>query len=172
LMRLNEYRNAVEIIGRYPIFGIGFAQAPDIDLGAGVSSIYLALAERIGLVGLFGFLGIVVAFFIRGWRGLRVALARADLELAGWSIGLQAGIVAALAVGMLDHYFFNIEFSHMVALFWGGIGLAVSLTNGQRPTANDERDDTSVDGRRGMICRARSVVGSEEEQWFRKNQPR
>ena len=172
LMRLNEYRNAVEIIGRYPIFGIGFAQAPDIDLGAGVSSIYLALAERIGLVGLFGFLGIVVAFFIRVWRGLRVALARADLELAGWSIGLQAGIVAALAVGMLDHYFFNIEFSHMVALFWGGIGLALSLTNGQRPMTNDERDDTSVVGRRGMIYRARSVVGSEEEQWFRKNQPR
>ena len=28
-----------------------------------------------------------------------------------------------LAVGVLDHYFFNIEFSHMVALFWGCIGL-------------------------------------------------
>ncbi len=53
-MRLNEFRNAIEIISRYPLFGIGFAQAPDIDLGAGVSSIYLALAERIGLLGLGG----------------------------------------------------------------------------------------------------------------------
>jgi hypothetical protein len=60
---------------------------------------------------------------------------------------------------MLDHYFFNIEFSHMVALFWGGIGLTLSLTNDQRPMTNYERDDTSV-------------VGSEEEQWFRKNQHR
>ena len=36
-----------------------------------------------------------------------------------------AAIVAALAVGLADHYFFNIEFSHMVALFWGAIGLAL-----------------------------------------------
>ena len=31
------------------------------------------------------------------------------------------------AVGLLDHYFFNIEFSHMVALFWGVIGLAMTI---------------------------------------------
>jgi polysaccharide biosynthesis protein PslJ len=146
LMRLGEYRNAIEIISRYPIFGIGFAQAPDIDLGAGVSSIYLALAERIGLVGLFGFLGIVAAFFLRGWRALRAALRPpADLELGGWLVGLQAGVAAALAVGLLDHYFFNIEFSHMVALFWGVIGLALALetTNDQRPTTNDQRPTTN-----------------------------
>jgi hypothetical protein len=37
---------------------------------------------------------------------------------------------------------------------------------------NDERDDLSVVGRRGTIYHARSVVGLEDEQWFRKNQPR
>src|SRR5262249_30768157 len=124
LMHLDEYRNALAIIQRYPVFGIGFAQAPDIDLGAGVSSIYLALAERIGLVGLFGFLALVAAFFLRSWRALRDILSAHDLARGGWLIGLQAGVVAALAVGTLDHYFFNIEFSHMVALFWGAIGLA------------------------------------------------
>lgn len=127
-MRLNEYRNAIEIIQRYPLFGIGFAQAPDIDLGAGVSSIYFAMAERIGLLGLAGFFGIITTFFIRGWRALHTALhTRGDVELAGRLIGLQAAIAAALAVGLLDHYFFNIEFSHMVALFWGTIGLALAL---------------------------------------------
>jgi hypothetical protein len=126
-MRLDEFRNAIAIIQRYPIFGIGFAQAPDIDLGAGVSSVYLALAERIGLVGLFGFLAIVAAFFVRSWRVLRGFLQTHNAATAGQLIALQAGITAALAVGLLDHYFFNIEFSHMVALFWGAIGLAVTL---------------------------------------------
>ena len=44
-MRLAEYQNAIEIIRNYPVFGIGFGQAPQLDLVAGVSSIYLALAD-------------------------------------------------------------------------------------------------------------------------------
>ncbi|HEU5101881.1 MAG TPA: polymerase, partial [Roseiflexaceae bacterium] len=126
-MRLDEFRNAIAIIQRYPVFGIGFAQAPDIDLGAGVSSVYLALAERIGLVGLLGFLAIVAAFFVGSWRTLRSLFSAQNVAAGGQLVALQAGITAALAVGLLDHYFFNIEFSHMVALFWGVIGLAVTL---------------------------------------------
>jgi polysaccharide biosynthesis protein PslJ len=122
-MRLAEYRNAVEVIRAYPWFGIGFGRAPDLDLVAGVSSIYLAIAQRTGLIGLAAFLGIVAAFFLRSWAALRGL----DEERASWLIGLQAAVAAALAVGLLDHYFFNIEFSHMVALFWGAIGLALAL---------------------------------------------
>lgn len=122
-MRLAEYRNAINIIIRYPLFGIGFGQAPDIDLVAGVSSIYLAIAQRIGLLGLAAFLGIVAAWFIRSWRMLR----RLDAERSAWLLGTQAGLAAALAVGLADHYFFNIEFSHMVALFWGCAGLGVAI---------------------------------------------
>ena len=119
LMRLAEYQNAITIIGRYPVFGIGFGSAPEIDLVAGVSSIYLTIAERLGLVGLACFVGLVVAFFTHSIRAARAA----DEEAASWLLGIQAAIAAALAVGVLDHYFFNIEFSHMVALFWGCIGL-------------------------------------------------
>lgn len=122
-MRLAEYRNAVEVIRNYPWFGIGFGRAPDLDLTAGVSSIYLAIAQRTGLIGLTAFVGIVGLFFAQTWR----ALPRLDEERAAWLVGLQAGIAAALAVGLLDHYFFNIEFAHMVALFWGSIGLALAL---------------------------------------------
>jgi polysaccharide biosynthesis protein PslJ len=122
-MRLAEYQNAINIIARYPVFGIGFGQAPDIDLVAGVSSIYLAIAQRMGLVGLLAFLSIVGAWFLFTWQ----QLWQLDAERAGWLLGTQAGLVAALAVGLADHYFFNIEFSHMVALFWGCAGLGAAI---------------------------------------------
>ncbi|MBC8076964.1 MAG: O-antigen ligase family protein [Chloroflexales bacterium] len=122
-MRLAEYQNALAIIGRYPVFGIGFGSAPEIDLVAGVSSIYLTIAERLGLVGLACFVGLVATFFAHSMRATRAA----DEETASWLLGVQAAIAAALAVGVLDHYFFNIEFSHMVALFWGCIGLGYAI---------------------------------------------
>jgi O-antigen ligase len=122
-MRLAEYQNALAIIARYPVFGIGFGAAPEIDLVAGVSSIYLAIAQRMGLVGLAAFLVIVGAWF---WRSLW-ALPRLDQEASSWLLGVQAGMVAALSVGLADHYFFNIEFSHMGALFWGTLGLGTAV---------------------------------------------
>jgi O-antigen ligase len=126
-MRLAEYQNAIAIIQAYPVFGIGFGQAPEIDLVAGVSSIYLAIAQRTGLVGLTAFLGIMIWFFVRNWRALRAASVIGDEERVAWLVSLQAALAAALAVGLLDHYFFNIEFSHMSALLWGTIGLAVAI---------------------------------------------
>ncbi len=122
-MRLAEYQNAIAIITRYPVFGIGFGLAPDIDLTAGVSSIYLAIAQRMGLVGLTAFVGLAAAWFFITLRALR----QMDEERAGWLLGAQAGLVAALVVGVADHYFFNIEFGHMVALFWGTAGLGMAI---------------------------------------------
>jgi O-antigen ligase len=122
-MRLAEYQNALAIIARYPVFGIGFGAAPEIDLVAGVSSIYLAIAQRMGLVGLAAFLALVGFWFLHTIQRLRYM----DDEAAAWLLGIQAGIVAALAVGLADHYFFNIEFSHMGALFWGSIGLGMAV---------------------------------------------
>lgn len=126
-MRLAEYQNAIAIIQAYPVFGIGFGQAPEIDLVAGVSSIYLAIAQRTGLVGLAAFLSIIAWFFARNWSVLRAAARSGDEERAAWLVALQAALAAALAVGLLDHYFFNIEFSHMSALLWGTVGLAVAI---------------------------------------------
>jgi polysaccharide biosynthesis protein PslJ len=128
-MRLAEFENALAIIERYPAFGIGFGLAPDLDLTAGVSSIYLAMGQRIGLIGLAAFLAL-----IGFWYALtRRALATADEEQVSWLLGCQAAIVAALAVGLADHYYFNIEFSHMVALFWGVAGLALAIVTEQEP---------------------------------------
>ncbi|GAB4440705.1 MAG: O-antigen ligase family protein [Chloroflexi bacterium OHK40] len=124
-MRLAEFQNAIAIIRRYPVFGIGFGQAPDLDLTAGVSNIYLAIAQRMGLVGLGAFLGILAAWFVRSIRSLPAL----DEERTSWMLGCQAGLVAALAVGLADHYFFNIEFSHMGALLWGVAGLGVAIAD-------------------------------------------
>ena len=123
-MRLAEYRNAIAVIQAYPVFGIGFGAAPEIDLVAGVSSIYLAIGQRTGLLGLSAFVGIMLFFFAQSLTALRAASAAGDDERAAWLVSLQAGVAAALTVGVLDHYFFNIELSHMATLLWGVIGLA------------------------------------------------
>lgn len=139
-MRLAEYQNAIAIIARYPVFGIGFGQTPDIDLTAGVSSIYLAIAQRMGLVGLAAFLSLVAAWFtitLRAGRSL-------DDERADWLLGAQAGLVAALVVGIADHYFFNIEFSHMGALFWGTVGLGVAVVALPAEQATGDRQLAAV----------------------------
>ena len=129
LMRLAEFRNAVEIIRRYPVFGVGFGGAPELGLVTGVSSIYLAMGQRIGLTGLGLFIGIMAAFFVISLKAIR----RLDEERSGLLLGIQAGILAALAVGLLDHYYFNIEFSHMVALLWGVLGFGMVLLRDDLP---------------------------------------
>ena len=56
-------------------------------------------------------------------------LAEVLAETTGFdtaSVG-RGGLVAALAVGVLDHYFFNIEFSHMTALLWCTVGLKLAI---------------------------------------------
>lgn len=126
-MRLAEFANAIAIIQAYPVFGIGFGSAPELDLTAGVSSIYLAIAQRTGLVGLAAFLGLMALFFGRSLRALATASASGAVERASWLVSLQAAVASALTVGLLDHYFFNIEFSHMAALLWGVIGIATAL---------------------------------------------
>jgi polysaccharide biosynthesis protein PslJ len=113
-MRLAEYQNAIAIMQRYPVFGIGFGPAPTIDLTVGVSSLYLTVGEQMGLVGLGVFLAIVGTVLIRSLRMRTVPRSR----LAGILPAYQAAMVAALVAGLFDHYFFNLRFPHMVGLFW------------------------------------------------------
>lgn len=124
-MRMGEYKDALILIRRYPLLGVGFAGSPDIDTYIGVANLYLLIAENMGLVGLTSFLVVMGTLFVRFWR-MRSLAAGSHVEALWW--GLHAGIVGALTGGVFDHYFFNLDFHHSVTLFWLVLGLATAAT--------------------------------------------
>lgn len=122
-MRFGEYRDALTLIGRYPVLGVGFAGTPDIDTYINVANVYLLMAVEMGLVGLASFLLVVAVLFweaARTWR--RVPR---DSELEPIWYGYHIALLGALIGGVFDHYFFNLDFHHSVALFWLFVGLAM-----------------------------------------------
>lgn len=123
-MRFGEYKDALTLIRRYPWLGVGFAGTPEADIYLGVSNAYLLIASKMGLVGLAGF-GLVMATVL-GWTLVRRRELAADESLAAIGLGLFAGLVAALTVGIFDHYFFNLAFQAAGALFWIFVGLCLA----------------------------------------------
>jgi polysaccharide biosynthesis protein PslJ len=123
-MRLDEYRNAIAVIREYPLFGVGFGEAPRIDLATGVSSIYLTVGQQTGFLGLGAYIAMVITVLGIGllWMRRQGISRRGDLMLA-----LVSAFTAALVVGVFDHYFFNIQFPHMAALFWILAGLILAI---------------------------------------------
>jgi len=113
--RVGEYTNALTLLGRYPLLGIGFGASPDIDVTAGVSSVYLLVAEQTGLLGLGAF---VTALAATWWIGVRHLRAMDDPWLQGIRAAFLAALSGALIAGLLDHYCATQAFPHAVALFW------------------------------------------------------
>jgi O-antigen ligase len=125
-MRFGEYKDALILISRYPLLGVGFSGTPDIDLYLGVSMLYLLIAEQMGLVGLLIFLIIVGTYFVVTYRAWRQTPRGHVLE--GLLLAYQAALAGALVGGVFDHFFFNINFVHLVALFWLVMGLGIAAT--------------------------------------------
>jgi O-antigen ligase len=123
-MRLGEYRDALTLIGRYPLFGVGFAGTPDIDLYLGVAMVYLTIGGEMGLLGLAAFGAVIGTLFAAGWRVRHKAQARPEWD-ALW-LGLFAAVTAGLVGGIFDHYLFNLDFHHSVTIFWLFAGLAAA----------------------------------------------
>ncbi len=135
-LRYREFANALQLIRDYPIFGVGFGDAPSINLQTGVSSVYLTVAERAGLVGLALFLVVLVSLVTRLIRG--ALRANADDPFGELTLAIAAALVAACIAATLDHYFFNLGFPHMAAIFWTVAGLgevALRLTGLPSPAA-------------------------------------
>jgi O-antigen ligase len=124
-MRLGEYKDAFILISRNPIFGVGFLGTPDIDTYLGVSSVYLLMAEEMGIVGVAVFLLTLGLYFLRAataWlNGLKL-----DPALAPILLGLTSALVGSMTAGVVDHYFFNLDFPHSVTLFWLFVGLGMA----------------------------------------------
>jgi len=130
-MRFGEYKDALTLVGRYPVFGVGFTGVPDIDLYLGVSMVYLIIASNMGVVGLAAFLAVMAGFFGLVAAGWRAGFAPA---LEAVLLGLASAVVGALVSGIFDHYWFNMTYPHMTALFWLYMGLATATILVQRAT--------------------------------------
>jgi hypothetical protein len=125
-MRMGEYKDALTVVSRYPLLGVGFAGTPESDIYLGVSMLYLIIAENMGLVGLLAFLIAVGSFFVYAWRAWqRMQAAGAGERREALLLGLSAAVAGAMVGGVFDHYLFNLEFPHAVSLFWMMVGLTV-----------------------------------------------
>ncbi len=125
-MRFGEYKDALTLIQRYPVFGVGFAGAPDIDIYLGVANVYLTIAQTMGIIGLIAFFAIIATVF--GYALLHRNIFKNNELLDPIWLGLHAALVAALVAGVFDRYLFSLDFPHAVTIFWLFIGLAVAAT--------------------------------------------
>ena len=144
-MRVGEYTDALTLIQRYPIFGVGFAGTPDIDTYLQVANLYLMMAGEMGLVGVATFLIVMATLFITGWRARRGTMRQPALEPIWW--GFHIALLGALLGGIFDHYFFNLDFHHSVTLFWLYVGLAAASTRlAKEPAVDREQASVSLSG--------------------------
>jgi O-antigen ligase len=123
-MRLGEYTDSLRLIARYPITGVGFTGAPEIDIYTDVANMYLIMANQIGLVGVAVFLAAMGGVFVYArlaWRA-----ARANPHLAAIHLGCHAALITALVNATADLYFFRLDFQGSITLFWTTVALAVA----------------------------------------------
>jgi O-antigen ligase len=125
-MRLGEYGDALRLIGRYPIFGVGFTGTPDIDLYTNVASLYLIMANQIGITGVVIFVCSMIAVLIYGLSAW--PRARDNPELNAIILGYYAALVTALVSAAADLYFFRLDFHASITWFWLVVALALAST--------------------------------------------
>jgi O-antigen ligase len=125
-MRLGEYKDALILISRYPLLGVGFTGAPDIDIYVAVANVYLIVAAQMGLIGLCAFLYVIGSVLVRFMK-YRFDVTR-DSDLEPLWYGLHAAIIGGILSGLFDHYFFSLDFHHSVTLFWFMIGMTTAAT--------------------------------------------
>ncbi|MGH2930801.1 MAG: O-antigen ligase family protein, partial [Solirubrobacteraceae bacterium] len=132
-MRLGEYKDAFRLISEYPWFGVGFGEAPNVDLYVGVSSIYLLIAEQVGLIGLAIWLWAIGSISM---QGVRRCVGARD-EASALAVSCLAALASALVAGLFDHHFVDMHFPHVVATVWLIVGL-LAVTIRLRLTGESE----------------------------------
>jgi O-antigen ligase len=125
-MRFGEYRDALTLMARYPLFGVGFSGSPDIDLYLGVASVYFTIGQQMGFLGVIAFFAVIGTVF--GYGYIKRQYFRDNDRFDPIWLGLHASLIGGLVVGIFDHYLFNIDFHHAVTVFWVFLGLAVAAT--------------------------------------------
>jgi O-antigen ligase len=137
-MRLGEYKDALILISRYPLLGVGFTGAPDIDIYVAVANVYLIIAAQMGVVGLCAFLFVLGSVLVRFFKNRSNVTADGNLEPLWY--GLHAGVIGGVFSGLFDHYFFSLDFHHSVTFFWLILGLTTASTELVKLTANSHSE--------------------------------
>ncbi len=127
-MRLGEYGDALRLIRQYPVTGVGFTGTPSIDLYTNAASMYLIMANQIGLVGVGIFASVMLGVFAYGLRAWR--RVKDNFELRSVLLGFHAALLAALINGSADLYFFRLDFHASITLFWLMVALALASSRG------------------------------------------
>jgi O-antigen ligase len=123
-MRIGEYGDSLNLISQNPIIGVGFTGTPSIELYTNVASLYLIMANQIGIVGLLIFLVMVASVFLYGWQARRKSKTSDDLESI--HLGYHAALLTALINAAADLYFFRLDFQASITTFWIVVALALA----------------------------------------------
>lgn len=148
-MRFGEYQDALNLIARYPLIGVGFSGTPQIDLYLGVASTYLTIASSAGIAGLAGYLLVFASAF--GYSAQRYPRIREHPDLSDVWLGLAAALVGVLAGGFFDHFYFKIDQFHAtMTAEWAVLGLMVAAARlaTERASYADGEGFVSERGRR------------------------
>lgn len=124
LMRIGEYGDSLRLIQQYPWFGVGFTGTPTADIYTSVASMYLIMANQMGLVGLGLFLISMGCIFAYGWQAWQQA--KTDDNLNAILLGYYAALFTALVNSLADLYYFRLDFQAPITLFWLTVALCVA----------------------------------------------
>ena len=118
-----------------------------------------------------GLLVFLIAVGVIVWRGLRASLRESEDEDEDLALCYTAALVAALVVGLVDHYFFNPQFPHMVTLFWVLAGAIVAIVSPLGYERTRQRVSSTVTSRTGVVNqyrgrRAPAAEGGIAHRWL------
>ncbi len=117
LMRLEEYRNALHILEAYPWTGLGFFGTPSLEFAEGASSmVLLTVATTMGLPAMLLFLWLWGQPLLRFSQILGQRLRGQTME--PYILGLGGAVLALGLTGLFDHFYVNLLYPHMSALYW------------------------------------------------------
>ena len=124
--RINLWKEALMIIGDFPIFGTGLntytivapKYALTAETGIYAHNCYLQMAAETGIAGLFSFFWLLVVLFESKIKYLH---SYKDPAL----LGILAGIIVFLTHNFIDVGLYSLQFA---ALFWFMLGMAVAIT--------------------------------------------
>ena len=123
-MRIGEWTDALSLISRFPLTGIGFSGTPFIGLYTDVANMYLIMANQVGITGVAFFLLAMLGVFAYSRRAWQSAQANPDLEAI--HLGYHIALVVALLNAIADLYYFRLDFQSAIAWFWLVVALCLA----------------------------------------------